>query len=70
MFRWLFAKKCEHDFKIVKTIHRSYVDDYGRIINYGVHVLYCPKCDKEKSVDADKYDLEKEKQRIKANYKR
>lgn len=70
MFKWLFGEKCEHDFKKVQTLNRYYVDDDGRLRKYSVYVLYCPKCDKEKKVDANRYDLEKGKQRIKASYNR
>lgn len=38
MFKWLFGKRCEHDYEILREWRR--------------YVIYYPKCDKEKRVDA------------------
>lgn len=69
MFGWLF-NKCEHDFKIIDTTFDNYVDDYGVLRSWKRYVLYCPKCDKEKRIDAKRYDLEQNKRDIKAKYNR
>lgn len=68
MFRWLFGKKCEHDYHIMKTIYDSYYDD-GFARKWRRYILYCPKCDKEKRVDADEYDLKLEKVKLRQGYR-
>jgi hypothetical protein len=71
MFKWLFGEKCDHDFQILKTTHDTYWDDdICKYKTWRRYVLYCPKCDKEKRVDADSYDLEQEKQQLKDRYRR
>ncbi|RKJ60275.1 hypothetical protein D7X33_28065 [Butyricicoccus sp. 1XD8-22] len=69
MFKWLFREKCEHDYKIIDTDYRTYPNyDTNRIEMMKYYILYCPKCDNEKRVNSEKYDLEKSKQSIKRRY--
>lgn len=66
MFKWLF---CEHDFQIIDTTYDIYYDSSaGKHKNWKRYILYCPKCDREKRVDADRYDLKEKKKRIKEDY--
>lgn len=69
MWEWLFGKKCEHDFQIIDNTFDTYVDD-GIVRQWHRYVLYCPKCDRQKRVDAKKYDLEQKKQRLRQRYRR
>ena len=68
MFKWLSRLRCNHDYKTIDTKYFTYVDE-NIVRLHREYVLYCPKCDKEKRVDADEYDLKLEKQLIKRNYK-
>ena len=67
--KFLEKCKCNHEYHKIDSYMRSYVNDYGRIVRYERYVLYCPVCDKEKHVDADTYDRELQKQRVRRNYK-
>lgn len=66
MFGWF--KKCEHDFQKIGEKISSYYDDYGKLVYWKRYRMYCPKCDREKLVDAERYDIEKTKRRIKEKY--
>lgn len=68
MFKWIFGKRCEHDFKNIDTLSSRYVNEYGLQEIYKRYVLYCPKCDKTKKVDADKYNLNQKKLDAKRGY--
>jgi hypothetical protein len=70
MFKWLFGEKCEHDFQIIKTKYSEYVNDYGMLKYSKNYIIFCPKCGKEKKVDAERYDMEQEKKRIRDKYNR
>jgi hypothetical protein len=64
-------KKCEHDFHIVDTYYKSYPNyDIGRIEVSEKYILFCPKCDKEKRVNADEYRLKNKKEEVKRVYGR
>lgn len=66
MFGWF--KRCEHDFQKIGERKDTYVDDYGFIKTWIRYRLYCPKCDKEKLVDANRYEIEKEKEKVRRQY--
>ena len=69
MLNWLFGNRCEHDFQIIDTLFDTYFDgDKQRYKTWRRYVLYCPKCDKEKRVDADDYDLKQKKINVKSRY--
>lgn len=65
MIFWLF-KRCEHDFKEVDT-YTDYIYDLGKAISKTI--LYCPKCDKKKTVYTDDWKRKKKIERIKKSYK-
>jgi hypothetical protein len=66
MRKWF--KRCEHDFQKIGETTDFYVDDYGRGIHYLRYRLYCPKCNKEKLVDAERYEIEKTKDKVWREY--
>lgn len=67
-FRRLF-RRCEHDFKNIDSVIETYPNyDTGRYESVKYYILYCPKCDKEKRVNAEKYDLQLLKERVKREY--
>lgn len=68
LFTRLFGNKCEHNFRKIDTEHKVYPNyDTQRYEVAEYYILYCPKCDKEKRVDAKRYDLEKQKERLRNN---
>lgn len=65
----MFGERCEHDFTNIDTLFSRYVNDHGFAEIYRRYVLYCPKCDKTKKVDADVYDLKQKKLEAKRSYR-
>lgn len=68
MFKWLF-NSCEHNYRILKSFTEPYHDGSMWKVYRG-YILYCPKCDREKRVNADKYDLEESKKIVKRRYEK
>lgn len=67
-FRNLF-RRCDHDYKNIDTTVKTFPNyDTGRYEAVMYYILYCPKCDKEKRVNAEKYDLQLVKEEIKKEY--
>lgn len=68
-FKDLF-KKCEHDYRKIDTDIRVYPNyDTQRYESTKYYILYCPKCNREKRVDAERYERELTKERIRKQYK-
>jgi len=68
LFTWLFGEKCEHSYQKIDTEYKVYPNFNTRqyeVAEY--YILYCPKCNREKRVDATKYDREKQKERLRKN---
>lgn len=53
-------RKCKHEYHIIDS--QYYSGKYH-------HIIYCPKCDKEKCVSAIIYDREKIKKKLKEKFK-
>lgn len=70
MFKWLF-NRCDHEYKKIDTEIRTFPNhESGRYESVMYYILYCPLCDKEKKVNAVRYDRQLEKERLKGRYGR
>lgn len=67
MLKRLF-KRCKHEYGIIDSYNDYYTDDYGRNHYYLMHILFCPKCNKEKHVDAQEYKIENLKKQLIKEY--
>jgi len=61
--------KCEHEYRNIDTDYHVYPNYETRQIDMTIYyILYCPKCDKEKRVNAEKYDRGLTKKRLRKDY--
>jgi len=69
-FKSLLKKlKCEHDYRNIDTDYRVYANhDSGRYEMATYYILYCPKCNREKRVNAEKYDRNLVKKKLRKQY--
>lgn len=71
MKKFIKRLKCKHEYQKIDTWTRSYPSyNNGSYITDLYYVLYCPVCDKEKTVNADRYDREIKKEELRSHYNR
>lgn len=58
--KFIQKRRCEHEYQKIDT------DVSLQCVMY--YILYCPKCDKEKRVNAEKYDREQTKKQLRKDY--
>lgn len=60
MFKRLLKQwNCWHEFKEVETWHSIMSTEWGNKIEVSLTLLYCPKCDKKKTVMTEEYKKKK-----------
>jgi hypothetical protein len=60
---------CKHDFHLLSTYKKDVDDTVGYKLQE-IHIIYCPKCKKEKHVSKHRYEAIMKRQEIDRSYNR